>query len=348
MDEFLVSKKWKWFYRGVHLHQRFTNWLVREREVRQPERILLANWGALGDLVLSSGVIAAVRARFPGCKIGFLTSKASAVVLETCPEVDWIHRVDLWSSPSHSALRKCFDLVKFCFIGQRKIARKLIPMQYDMAIELRPFLVNLIPVFWFAKIPIRVGFTTSGNYPRLTEKIEWPGNRYLPYAYRSFGFVDSVPCLKRGRSSIVGKYVIFHLGSADARKELPVGFWKELWSLVLGKGYRVIWTGRGDREHKIIDSLQVEDNYCNRLSWTEFVNVIGGAFGVVSVDSCAIHVAAVFQVSTAVIFRSTPSSSIWMPDHPFATAFQFSDALKPEEVFNLFHVWENNSLHSDV
>lgn len=335
-----MSKKWKWFYAGVHLHQRFMNWLWKREEVREPRRILLANWGALGDLVLSSGVISAVRAQFPGCKIGFLTSKASAVVLETCSEVDWIHSFELWSSPSHSALRKSVDLLKFCWIGQRKIAKELIPMQYDMAIELRPFLVNLIPVFWFAKIPRRVGFTTSGNYPRLTDRIEWPGNRYLPHAY------GAMPWLKRGRSPIGGKYLVFHIGSSDARKELPLAFWKKL--LSLSTEYRVIWTGRGDREFQMIEALDEDNNYCNQLSWKQFVDVIGGALGVVSVDSCATHVAAVFKVPTAVIFRATPSSSIWMPDHPFATAFQFSDALKPEEVFNIFDVWKNNSLHSDL
>jgi ADP-heptose:LPS heptosyltransferase len=65
------------------------------------ERILVIKLGALGDFVLATGPMAAIRRHHPGARITLLTTRALAALAEASPHVDevWYDERPRWSSP---------------------------------------------------------------------------------------------------------------------------------------------------------------------------------------------------------------------------------------------------------
>lgn len=316
-------------------------------------KILLANWGALGDVVLSSGVIASIRAKFPGCKIGFLVAKKSKVVLETCPPVDWIHETDTWLTTGHSFWKNGLNFLYFWLTQQRKLVKELSQIKYDMAVELRPFVPNIIPLLWNSGIPVRIGFSSSGNSRLLSQPVEWNSQEYLPYSYASLlkemdiflSKKDQIlPKISLSKPSALlseAPYFLFHLCSSDDRKELPLNFWRSLYLKCEQAGYKVYFTGMGKREKEIIDQVanDAQFNLSNKLDWQQLVQHIQCAQGIVSVDSVPIHLAAAFDVPCAAIFRNTNFSHLWKPNRTTTRIFEFKDNNICENVFETIKEW---------
>ena len=65
------------------------------------ERILVIKLGALGDFVLATGPMAAIRRHHPAARITLLTTRALAELAEASPHVDevWYDERPRWSSP---------------------------------------------------------------------------------------------------------------------------------------------------------------------------------------------------------------------------------------------------------
>ncbi|MBS0606244.1 MAG: glycosyltransferase family 9 protein [Verrucomicrobia bacterium] len=353
---FAASRKVKCIYFLLDFYHffltRFFFW--KNKPSRQaPQKILLANWGALGDVVLSSGVIAVIRTKFPECKIGFLASKKSKVALESCPPVDWVHEADSWLAPGRSFWKNGLNYLHFLLTQQRRLAKELSQIKYDIAIELRPFLPNVIPLLWNAGIPVRIGFSSSGNSRLLNQTIEWHSQDYLPYCYPSL--LKKLDILLTDPDQILPKissnslspllakwpYLLFHLCSSDDRKELPLDFWRSLRCKCEQAGYKVYFTGMGNREKENIDKVAKDNefNLCNRLDWKQLVQHIQSAQGIVSVDSVPIHLAAALDVSCAAIFRNTNYSHLWKPNRTTTRIFEFKDNNICENVFETIKEW---------
>lgn len=321
-----------------------------------PKKILLANWGSLGDIVLSSGVVAEIKNQFPDCQIGFIASKASKVVLETYPHhLDWIHEVDSWYNSGRTSLQKIVDILKFLFIKQPLIAKQLKKIGYDCAIELRPFFPNIIPVFWKAKIPLKLGFTSSGNGRFLSHPVDWGQDQYLPHCYRallekigivpstSFGLMPKMSLKNVLPNQIPKPYILFHLCSSYQGKEFPSEFWIDLYQKCKERGYVIYFTGKGKRERELICRVIHEERYnlCDKLDWKMFVQLVQESQGIVSVDSVPVHLAASFNIPCAVLFRDTPFPEIWNPNIPTCTAFGLKASIRVMDIVDLIENWSH-------
>jgi ADP-heptose:LPS heptosyltransferase len=64
-----------------------------------PERLLVIRWDRIGDMVLTTPLLAALRRRFPSARLDVLASPANAPVLRDHPDVD---RVVVWTGPPRS------------------------------------------------------------------------------------------------------------------------------------------------------------------------------------------------------------------------------------------------------
>ena len=70
---------------------------VRKKECKgcnfsfPPKRILLVNFGHLGDLVISSQLLPAIKGKYPQAKIGFLVGIWASQVLHGHPDIEWLH-----------------------------------------------------------------------------------------------------------------------------------------------------------------------------------------------------------------------------------------------------------------
>ena len=360
MKNFFLKGKWKLllFYNITGSFQRSRVFFSFKNNKCTPtfHRILLSNLGSFGDVVLSSGVIATIKARYPDCKIGFLVSSKSKSVLETCPYVDWIHVMDVfldsWSAEKRTKWQKLYDLLHFVFIQQAKLATEIAAIEYDCAFELRPFFINSIPVFWKARIPLRIGFTSSGNSSLLNNSVDWTHNQYIAHCY--WDLLEKIGIYKEASLSLIPAitldfiskepsipYIIFHVCSADKVKELSMTFWNDLYQLCLNQGYSIYFTGQGNRENAIISSIvnQAEYNLCDKLSWKQLVSHIQRSHGIVSVDSVPVHLAASFQVPCAVLFKATPFPNLWKPNITSTVAFGIKNEVRVEEVFAVVKQW---------
>jgi hypothetical protein len=73
----------------------------------QVRKILIANGAHLGDIVLATSVLPALKQRFPGAQLGMLVGSWSRPVIDQHPLLDWIHTVDHWK-----ASRACGGLIR--------------------------------------------------------------------------------------------------------------------------------------------------------------------------------------------------------------------------------------------
>jgi ADP-heptose:LPS heptosyltransferase len=64
-----------------------------------PERILVIRWDRIGDMVLTTPLLAALRRRFPSARLDVLASPANAPLLRDHPDVD---RVVIWTGRPRS------------------------------------------------------------------------------------------------------------------------------------------------------------------------------------------------------------------------------------------------------
>lgn len=64
------------------------------RRVADPQRILVIQLKRAGDVIVTTPVMAVLRQRFPGARLGFLVDPAFASVLEHNPNIDVIERYD--------------------------------------------------------------------------------------------------------------------------------------------------------------------------------------------------------------------------------------------------------------
>lgn len=305
-------------------------------------KILLCNWSSLGDVFLSTSVIPEIKARFPNCKIGFLVSKYSRMVLDTTPDIDWIHETEVWARAGKSGLQKILGLFKFQFLYEKKIIEELTKKKYDCAIDLYPYYPNTIPILWKAKIPIRIGFNTGGGSFLLSTIVPWESEQYIPFHYAHIFGIEGplkipINTTKPQTVNLKKPYLIFHTGSSLHLKEFSLDFWKSLYSICRAANYTVYFTGRGEKENRFIEAIAPDYNLCNRLSWSDLICVIRESIGVVSVDSVPVHISAALDVPFAVLYKTY--SKIWHPDCEKGTPFGINEPIQVEKIFEVIQSW---------
>lgn len=143
----------------IHEKQRLT--LAQPMEpAKRTQNVLIVKLAAIGDVVLSTPAIAAVRRRHPEARISCLIGNAAAPLLERNPHMDCLLRIDeriFW----------------------RKRLRPL--MKLFQCLKSEPFdtvyILHWSPwfhfYFWLMGIPQRVGFARGGRSFRLTRAVPY-------------------------------------------------------------------------------------------------------------------------------------------------------------------------------
>ena len=304
-----------------------------------PRRILLANGAHLGDVLLFSSAIAAVKSAFPEAQIGVAVGAWATPIVSSNPLVSWVHVVDHWKL-NRSSLSLFGKLVHYARTRSRAL-KEIRRVQYDVTIDFYYYFPNFIPLLWQAGIPIRIGYGSGGFGPLLTHEVSWRnldchvldyhrallGVLNVPHAIRekmSPALSPIEPAVEqRTRSLLVetgnapGEYVVMHMGSGHSQKEWPLASWRRLAEEFLAEGRRLVFTGIGDYEERnirsVIDGLQHSTNLCSRLSWSEYVAVLSYAHLIVCVDSLAGHLAAAADIPCVVIRTGISHPVHWRP-----------------------------------
>ncbi|MDO8670347.1 MAG: glycosyltransferase family 9 protein [Dehalococcoidia bacterium] len=168
----------------------------RRRWPHDPRRILLVNFGHIGDLLMITPVLRFLRANYPAAKIAVLAGPWSKDVLAACPYLDEIlvFRPSWWDrqNAAYHRLSELLALVKLLRRGR-----------FDLSVNFKSFLQENL-CLWLARIPVRVGYSIYGGGFFLTRQVEYnwrahtvEQNMALVAAARPVGesLADSLPVM---------------------------------------------------------------------------------------------------------------------------------------------------------
>src|SRR4051794_25682166 len=140
------------------------------RRVESPGRILVVQLDHLGDAVLTSPLLARLRAAYPDATIDVLASPSNVEVFESNPNVD---HVRLAARNWFARRRRHWALGTAVW----ELGRRLRGAGYDLGIDVRGDVLSVI-VLTLAGIPRRVGWAMGGGGFLLTDVAEWVPRRH--------------------------------------------------------------------------------------------------------------------------------------------------------------------------
>jgi len=303
-----------------------------------PKRILLADWGHLGDVLTTMGAIRALRERYPAATIGMIVGSWGRPAIAATGLVDELHIVDHWrinrSVLSIEEKHKRHRETQAAALTEIRLAG------YDLAIDFYPFFPAAHPLFWQAGVRARIGYTSAGFGSLLTHPVRWP-DEPAPFADQYRVLLDRVDPLHpfapgtlrpvRARDTLVPlpedlrkgtedqRYVVFHPGAGAAYKDWGVEKWRALLKRLSASHpqLRLVLTGAGAGEMAIAGDLATSASgilsLAGKVNWEEFISVIAGADLVICPDTATGHAAALFNVPIVSIFTGTNSAAQWAP-----------------------------------
>jgi ADP-heptose:LPS heptosyltransferase/glycosyltransferase involved in cell wall biosynthesis len=305
----------------------------RKQEIAEdrPLRVLVANWGHLGDVVTILPLLKFLEHHPRVQEVGVLVGSWSQTVLEATDIATRIHVFDHWAldRSAQSTFRKIMHYP----LRYMLLVRELRRCQYDMSIDTFASFPSSHGIMWSAAIPRRVGFVSGGLGPCLTDPFDWVpddrlmldhqlkllkpllGEEYpksLPALYPGFTLAAPPQLLGVGGTP----YIVIHMGAANIRGWVPEK-WVALAATLKSRGHELVATGGPGAEmeaaHALNKKVPVTD-VTGRLSWEQFVATVASATAVVTIDSVAGHIAACFGVPTVALAAGRQRIGLWHPN----------------------------------
>ena len=294
-------------------------------------RILIATPAHLGDAVILTAIIRALKDRIPTLEIEVLCGSWSKIIFQGHPGVSRIHCVDHPMCNRSEGSRQ----TKFThYQGTLTLALKSLNQHpYDLAVLAYAFEPSFIPLLLrLQQSPPLVGFISAGYGSLLSKSyghgpLDWhevqhqamlfetwldsslPAAHYRPWLpdYEYEVFPDEI-CDR--------SYVVVHPGTGSTAKEWPVKNWGAVIDFLLGQNRCVVVTGQGNREAEI--AVKVAGgrrviNLVNRLTFPQFCRVVAKTDLLVGVDSVAGHVAAAYERPGVIVASGTSDIRRWHP-----------------------------------
>jgi heptosyltransferase II len=281
-----------------------------------PSKILLVQTAFLGDAVLTTPLLGALREQFPQTKITVLSTPEIAEVFERHPAVSEVIRFDKRRN-ERSWLKKWI------------LVRRLAAHRFDLAMIPHRSLTSAL-LAWLAGIPRRVGFSTSQGRWLLTDVVpfEWgvhdvdrnlalltaigvqnpTGDLWLkPDEAARQRVTDRLRALGvKPEDKLVG----INPGSVWVTKRwLPEGFAAVADRLIREEGARVVFIGGCQDEpamRRILSMMkEVPINWVGQTTLKELMAVIARCRVFLTNDSGPLHIAVASHVPTVALFGPT-------------------------------------------
>ena len=154
----------------------------------RPKNVLVIKTCCIGDVLMATPMLSALREAFPAAKISLAVGSWSKSVVEGNPDID-----DIIDCGSIAGGRR-FSLAEY--FG---VVRQLRVRQFDCCFVLeRSALLTALP--WIAGIPVRVGLDSGGRGFSLTVRVAVPDRRHEAELYldtvRAIGYEPVGPRMK--------------------------------------------------------------------------------------------------------------------------------------------------------
>jgi lipopolysaccharide heptosyltransferase II len=311
-----------------------------EKDWGNVKKILCIRLDALGDVLMSTPAIRAIKESLPDCRITLLTSPSGARVAPLIPLVD---ESIAYESPWMKASRLRQDNhPDFAMIS------RLQEGEFDAAIIFTVFSQNPLPaafLAYLAGIPLRLAYCRENPYQLLTHwvretepqaGIRHEVARQLDLV-ATVGFKTleqglslqvpeaadrSVESLLRDMELSTGKpWVVIHPGAtAPSRRFRPDGFAEVARTLYLDFGIWTIFTGVR-KERSLVEGIQEimavpSHNLAGELSLAEMAALLKAAPLLISNNSGPVHIAAAVGTPVVDLYALTnPQHTPWNVPH---------------------------------
>ena len=287
-----------------------------------PERILVIRLSAMGDIIMASPLIGALRARYPNAHIGWLVQPEFAPLLRDHPDLDevivWPRRqwAELWRNGGYRELARTV----------RAFRAELRRRHFDLALDLQGLLKSAV-FAWLSGAPRRVGLDSREGSGRLVTEVvssaaadgSLIGSEYRHLAdhlgldTRRFpmrvgigaGARASVDALLSAQDA---PYAVICPFTTRPQKHWTEDHWVDLVAALRQRfGLQVVMLGGpGDRDaaRRVVERIDVLD-LVGTTSLQEAAEVVRRAACLVGVDTGLTHLGSAFGIATVALFGST-------------------------------------------
>ncbi len=282
------------------------------------KKILLINFGGIGDEILFFPVISSLKKKFPDSRITLALEPRSACATELNYDLNDVLKIDI------KGKHKYFELLKLYF--------SMLFGRFDIVISSGSN--PLIPVLLFMSgIKIRIGYKSSKTSKLLTSAVELNKNKYASFMYHDLveeltGEKCDKPFIKIEQKTKEQNTVLVHPGVSKMsvikgmQKTFSPEKWADIVLALLNRGKKIYLAGGKDdnevldtiREHlKGKDTSNFVDLASNGQSLKEFAQKVSEVEVLLCSDSAPMHIGVGVNTKTVAIFGATDENKL-IPD----------------------------------
>lgn len=284
----------------------------------------------LGDVLMTTPAIRALKDSRDDRRVTLLTSKAGGEIANFIPEVDDIMTIDLpWvktnNTPTPSTVTEIVDEIK-----QRN---------FDAAVIFTNFSQNPLPtamLAYLANIPLRLSYCRENPYDLLTDWVpdKEPFFKLIHGVKRQMNLVETIgakttdTALSLRRPGIVAEklmdklleigldtqspWIIMHVGASEEKRRYPGRLFARVAEKIIHElGFQILFTGTQSESH-LVDSVRNQIpaetfSLTGDMSLEELIAAIDQATLLISNNTGPVHIAAALQTPVVVLYANTNS-----------------------------------------
>lgn len=332
----------------------FGNYLVfsclskKKFEKQNIQKILLINFQGVGDIVMTTPLLSALRAEYPLAQIDYFCAKENGAILFSDARV------------SHILSRKKDDLFSLDFI---QTVQQIRSQQYDLVL-------NVFPAPHSALLALSSrGRYIAGPFYSIYSVCNWSSQKMkstwdvriqcqqiasllgilLPSSFLLSLSVSSsqkkIVLNKLNLKKITSKekYIIFNTPAQWKAKQWPVAYWRELVHLILAEkkyaGYQLAFLGTASDKDSVEQILTAFgenrrlENWCGIWTLEELPALLQHASLFITTDSGPMHIASAVGTKTIGLFGVT-DPKVLVAGNPFIHVISSYDSCPKEYHFN--------------
>ena len=288
-----------------------------------PQRVLIIRLSALGDVVMASGLIPALREVWPQGHLAWLVEPAAAPLLKHNPRLDEVIVLprDEWRALWRA--RRPMALLRSMLAFRRELRRR----RFDVAIDAQGLLKSALCAWWSGAAR-RVGLMgREGGQWLMTEQVTPKPDPLKPIAteyralarhlgaaspYRMDLALGDAPLAAAATAlaaaGVRGRYAVLCPYTTRPQKHWFDERWAALAQRLQADGLTpVLLGGPGDTEHTPAITAQAAGliNLVGRLRLDDTAAVIAGSALLIGVDTGLTHMGSALKVPTVALFGST-------------------------------------------
>jgi lipopolysaccharide heptosyltransferase II len=311
------------------------------KEWSQAKNILCIRLDAMGDVLMTTPAMKALKDAVPGRRVSLLTSAQGALIASS---IDLFEKVLTYKAPWLKATEERNDTS-----SDFEIIEELKKEKFDAVVIFTVYSQNPLPsafLCYLSEIPLRAAYCRENPYSLLTHwlKEDEPEKRLRHEVRRHLDLVTHLGASRgdlplylnvddqaimsvekklkeRQIYSLNNDWIVIHPGSTAASRRYSISGFAKVADLIIEKlGKRVLFTGSLS-EREIISSIQTEmnnasDNLGGELSLKEMIALLAKSPLLISNNSGPVHMAAALGTPIVDLYALTnPQHTPWMVQH---------------------------------